>query len=150
MAIIPGRIYRRVEAALHRRDTAAALALARIREAEARATGATAQMDGERVQTSSTGDRLERSVIALAEARDAYADALSWEHVFRRADRYFEGRDEGRCAELFYRRHKSQQQVAGEMYVDRQTVRRWRDNYVVFCALVAAEYGLITMGGQDD
>lgn len=145
MAVIPGGIYRRVEAALHHRADALDAALARLREAEARATSITAPMDAERVQSSSAGDRLERGAIAVAEARDALDEAERWHDVFAALDEFFRGRDEARAAALLYGQHKTQQQAALEMHVDRQTVRRYRDAYVCHCALLAAEAGLIRM-----
>ena len=145
MAVIPGGVYRRVEAALHHRADAMENARQRLREAEARATGITMPLDAERVQTSSAGDRLERGAIAVAEARDAVEEAERWQGVFEALDEYFRGRDEARAAVLLYRQHKTQQQAALEMHVDRQTIRRYRDAYVCHCALLAAEAGLIRM-----
>ena len=101
------------------------------------------------VQTSATGDKFERGVIRLIDAGERLEAAARWEGVFRQLDRYFAGRDEARMAQLLYGEHLPQQEVAARMYVDRQTVRRWRDAYVCHAAILAAEAGLIRMGGGD-
>lgn len=148
MAVIPGRIYRRIEAALHRRRETEQLA-DEYRRALDRATAIGSGL-GERVQTSASGDKLERNVLRMVEAGDAIEEAARWEDVFLQLDGYFKGRDEARMAALLYGEHLPQQVVAARMYVDRQTVRRWRDAYVCHAALLAAEAGLIRMGGDED
>lgn len=148
MAVIPRHVYRRVEAALHKRSTAVEAAAEAQRRAEERATGIGGGGLGEKVQVSSRGDKLERDVIGLVEAGRALDQALAWERVFGKLDEYFAGRDEARAAALLYDEHLPQSVVAGRMYVDRQTVRRWRDAYVCYAALLAAEAGLIRMGGE--
>lgn len=150
MAVIPGHIYRRIEAMLHRRGTFAEHAREQLRAAEARATDISQHIDGDRVQVSGSGDRLERGALGVIAARGAVEKAEKWEAVFARCDEYFAGRDEAKAARLLYREHLNQQQVAARMYVDRQTVRRWRDAYVTYCAMLALDADLIRMGGQDE
>jgi hypothetical protein len=150
MAVIPGHIYRRIEEILHRRGSNVDAAAERLRDAEARATDISQHIDGDRVQTSGGGDRLERAAMAVIAARNALEKARGWEAVFSGCDDYFAGRDEARAARLLYGEHMTQQQVAAKMYVDRQTVRRWRDAYVTYCAMLAIEAGLIRIGGGQD
>lgn len=147
MAVIPGGLYRKIEAALHHRGETELLA-AKYRDALESAASVGGGL-GERVQTSANGDKLERGVIRLIDAGERLEAAARWEGVFRQLDRYFDGRDEARMARLLYGEHLPQQEVAARMYVDRQTVRRWRDAYVCHAAILAAEAGLIRMGGSD-
>lgn len=147
MAVIPARIYRRVEAALHHRGEAVDRADQRYRRAFERATGL-GMGSGEKVNTNGTGDRLVRDVINMIETGDMLDEAERWEQVFRKLDTMFQGRDEARAAKLLYSEHRSQEEVARMMFVERQTVRRWRDAYVCHAALLAAEAGLIRM--EDD
>lgn len=147
MAVIPARIYRRVEAALHHRGEARTKGLQRYQDAVDHATRISSGLT-ERVQSSTSGDRLERDVIRIAEASEALDAAERWEKVFRRLDVYFAGQDEAKAAQLLYIEHLPQNVVAKKMFVDRQTVRRWRDSYVCHAALLAAEAGLIRM--EDD
>lgn len=147
MAVIPRHIYRRVEAALHHRGEAVDRADQRYRRAFERATGLGVG-SGEKVVTSSTGDKLVRDVISMVEAGDVLDEAERWEQVFRKLDTMFAGRDEAKAAKLLYTEHRSQEEVARMLYVERQTVRRWRDAYVCHAALLAAEAGLIRM--EDD
>lgn len=146
MAVIPRHVYRRVEAALHRRGEAVERADQRYRRAYEHATGIGGGL-GKKVRTSGTGDRLARDVITMVEAGDVLDEAERWEKVFRRLDEYFKGREETRAAVMLYREHLPQTVVAQRMRVDRQTVRRWRDAYVCHAALLAVEEGLIVLGG---
>ena len=44
----------------------------------------------------------------------------------------------------------SKKDVAEVMHYDRQSVRRYRDNYVCYCALLAAEKNLIKVQEDED
>lgn len=45
---------------------------------------------------------------------------------------------------LLYHEHQSQADVCRDLQLDRQTVRRRTDGYIVHCALLAAAAGLIS------
>lgn len=147
MAVIPRHIYRRVEGALHRRGEALQGAAERYRQAQDRALRLEQRMD-DLPSGSSRSDRTGRGAADLSEAGDRLELAERWEQVFRRLDVMFAGRDEAKAAKLLYDEHRSQEEVARMLYVERQTVRRWRDAYVCHAALLAAEAGLIRM--EDD
>lgn len=144
MAVIPRHIYRRVEGALHRRCGAVEGAAERYRQAQEKAMRLGQRMDGA-PGGPQRSDRTGRDAADLGEAGERLETAERWEQVFRRLDAMFEGRDEAKAAKLLYDEHRSQEEVARMLYVERQTVRRWRDAYVCHAALLAAEAGLIRM-----
>lgn len=69
---------------------------------------------------------------------------------FSHLDDIFAGKPEAQIANAIYVRHVKQKDVAEVMHYDRQSVRRYRDNYVCYCALLAAEKNLIKVQEDED
>ena len=93
----------------------------------------------------STGDQVERAALAIVQAEADLCTALKWAEVFSRLDEIFAGKPEAEIAEAIYQQGQQQKAVAAAMHYDRQSVRRLRDSYVCYCALLAVERGLIKM-----
>jgi hypothetical protein len=81
-------------------------------------------------------------VIAAEETLDC---ANRWALVLTRLGEIFDGKQEKELAELLYVQKLTAQEIAKRWGVDRQTVRRLKDNYVIHAALLAAENGLVRM-----
>lgn len=100
---------------------------------------------------SGQGDGLERKAISVAEAELRLRRALAWDNVFARMDRIFPaGTREMITARMIFDKELSIAQAARIQSVDRQTVMRARDNYIVNVALVAAAAGLIRFAEEKD
>lgn len=81
----------------------------------------------------------------VIEAEERLSAAIRWSMVYARLDELFDGTPEGEVAAALYRDKLTAARIAEQRYVDRQTVRRLRDTYVVHAALLAAELGLVRM-----
>ena len=153
MASIPTGIYTQVENRLKSRWTAiekAEAALERAREKARAAGGVPVGVSGgvkRNVQS-----RVERMAILVVSAEKTLEIALKWDAVFRKMDEIFpaEKSSEGFVASLMYGNGMSQEDVCRFTHCARQTIRRRRDRYINYCALLAAHEGLIDMKGMVD
>lgn len=149
MAVIPEKIYRLVEKKLTDRHVLVVRAEMDLAEAQSAAASCSAPpMDADRVSGSGDGKRLERAVLRVLAAEKALDDAREWLDVIRLLDAAFPfpGTVEGKIANILYEQGKNQAQACLELNCDRQTVRRRKDNYVAYGALIAASKGLIEIG----
>lgn len=143
MQLIPAGVFSLVESRRRRRAHARAEARRLVEEAAASVMGSP-QLDSVGSRGTPKHDKVDRAAIRLIQARERLAEAEKWERVFEDADAHF-GLDSDvvRCARLLYDEGKMQTEAAGVMFCDRQSVRRWRDGYVIYCAFVAQGKGLI-------
>lgn len=153
MAMIPAGIYAQVENRLKSRWTAiekAEQALEKARE-KARASGGIPVGIGGGGKRNSNS-RVERMAILIVAAENVLDTAWKWDAVFRRMDEIFppDGSNEGFVASLMYGNGMSQEDVCRFTKCARQTIRRRRDRYINYCALLAAHEGLIDMKGMVD
>lgn len=149
-AMIPTEIYTQVENRLKGRWTAiqkAEQALEKAREKARAGNSAPTSSGGQRKHNSKS--RVERMAVLIVSAETALDTAWKWEEVFRRMDDIFppDSTNEGFVASLMYGNGMSQEDVCRFTHCARQTVRRRRDRYINYCALIAAEKGLINMKG---
>ncbi len=151
MGVIPTDIYIQVENRLKGRWTAIAQAEKVLEKAKAKATaGRSMQTPSGGSKTRSTRSRVERAAILIVTAEKALDTAWKWEEVFRRLDDIFppDKTNEGFVASLLYGNGMSQEDVCRFTHCARQTVRRRRDRYIGYAALLAADKGLIDMKGM--
>ena len=152
MASIPTGIYMQVENRLKSRWTAiekAEQALERAKQ-KARASGGVPVGTGGGPKKSNSKSRVERMAILVVTAEEALKTAWEWDEVFRKMDDIFppDKTNEGFVASLMYGNGMSQEDVCRFTHCARQTVRRRRDRYINYCALLAAHKGLINMKGM--
>lgn len=165
MAVIPRRVYDECEHKLYRRADLVDRASEKLMFARSKAYSVRAPMpepltpeQNRRPGVSpnaihgngSDGDRTARAAFAIIQAEAELCAALKWAEIFSRLDEIFAGKPEAAVADAIYRQHQKQKDVAGALKLDRQSVRRLRDSYVCYCALLAAEKGLIIIQGGTD
>lgn len=141
--IIPEKVYLLVETRLRRRysDKGTTERLMMARSAYYPASAPTNRLSVR--QTRST-DRMAEQVQRILDAEQDAATEAAWQTVFRRLDRkYPRTTPEGGVAWLMYHEKHTQAEVCRTLSMDRQTVRRRVDTYIVHCALLAAAAGLI-------
>lgn len=153
MASIPTGIYNQVENRLKGRWTAiekAEKSLAQARE-KARAGGGVPVGVGNGGKRSCKS-RVERMAILVVNAENTLETAWKWEEVFRKMDEIFppDSTNEGFVASLMYGNGMTQEDVCKFTHCARVTIRRRRDRYINYCALLAANAGLIDMKGMVD
>ena len=90
-------------------------------------------------------NRVQDGVLRVIAAEESLDAANRWALVLTRLGEIFEGQKEKEMAELLYGQKLTAQEIAARWGVDRQTVRRIKDNYVIRAALLAAEHGLVRM-----
>jgi len=149
------RAYRICEAKLRRRLELVPLAAEELRDAREWAHAVKGQAFDAAGGGRGTpgGDGIERRAISVTEAEERLRSALRWDEVMRRLERlYPAGTREGRAAWLLYGWKTGSpltlERTARLMGVSVVTVRRYRDTYLIACALLAAEAGLIRI--QED
>ena len=146
MTIIPEKIYRLVEKRLRQRGKMVAKAEEALRRAEARATDVSAPTGG-RIgpKGGKPGSRTERGALTILRAEKKLEKAQKWEAVFRKMDGIYPPDDtnEGYVASMIYGNGMSQADLARFSGCSRQTVKLRQDRYVIRCAFLAAQAGLI-------
>ena len=146
MAAIPRALYAYIEKKLyeqpHRAVCDAAEALIERKE---QATGVKSPDVGGGGRSGGVSNRVQDGVMRMIEAERELETATLWASVFTRLDEIFEDRPERDVARMLYREKLPLREIACRRGVDRQTVVRLRDGYVIRAALLAAERGLIRM-----
>ena len=147
MAVIPDGLYKQCDARLRERWTAISRAQERLNEAKARAyTVSAAPTDSGGGHGGGTGDALERKAISVQEAEEQLRQALAWDDVFWRLDRIFPpGTREGEAARYLYTNGLNAADSARAMGISWKTIWDLRNNYIINCALLAVQEGLVTM-----
>ena len=153
MAMLPAGIYAQVENRLKSRWTAiekAEQALEKARDKARAGGGVPVGVSGGGKRNSNS--RVERMAILIVAAENVLDTAWKWDAVFRKMDEIFppDGSNEGFVASLMYGNGMSQEDVCRFTHCARQTIRRRRDRYINYCALIAAHEGLIDMKGMVD
>lgn len=147
MDLIPAEAFQAVERRRRKRRQAQAEARALLAQAAARVMGSPAL---DKVGSAGTPrhDKVDLAAIRLMDAEARLDTAMRWEDAFEETDAHF-GADSDvvKCAGLLYDQDKRMTEAADVMFCDRQTVRRLRDGYVIYCAFVAQGMGLL--GGEE-
>lgn len=150
MPVIPRGIYRQAEWHLHnvRRCLAAMARHGAVSPAQ-REMIESSQLPGGIVEITGIrgghSDRTGKAGMALAAGWEKQGLYERWLGCIERTERHFAGMPESDMARRYYGQHVTVLAVAEAMYVDRQTVNRYRDRYVTFLALAAACEGLIDL-----
>ena len=139
MAVIPRSIYREVEWHLH---NVPRLIMEAVDEEPDRLPGGIVMVAGSKGRIS---DRTGDTALRRVEKAKKTAELEQWMACIEATRKHFDGRVEGDMAGRYYGMNKTVLAVADEMYVDKQTVNRYRDRYVAYLALLAACKGLIRM-----
>lgn len=149
--VIPDSIYAECEKWLRGREGLIEQAQRRLERArEAAYAARAAAMDKNGGRGSQDGSGLERMALRVAEAEEQLRRALSWDDVFVRLDRMLPVESmAGKVGRYLYQRGMTQKYIADLLGCDRQTVRRYQDDYVVRCALLAVQAGLITIAEDE-
>lgn len=143
MDLIPAEAFRLVESRRRRRAHAQAEARQLLEEAAGQVMGSPV-LDSVGSRGTPKHDKVDRVAIRLMDAEARLETAERWEEVFRETDEHFgAGSDVVKCAGMLYDKGLRMTEAAAVMFCDRQTVRRLRDGYVIYCAFVAQGKGLI-------
>lgn len=145
MAIIPTEIYNAVENMIRKRDSYFRDVQEALMKARAKAFDISAPSGaGGSGKYRSGKSRVERAAIQLAKVEEEYAAAIKWMDIFKQLDESFpQDTSVGFTVSLLYGNGMSQEDVCRFTGSNRQTVRRNRDKYIVFAALLAVQAGLI-------
>ena len=142
---IPGNVYRHVEHRLRHREAILRRALQELAQAEGDA-GAIRSPGAESVGGgNSSSDRVCSAAIRIAEARSKVEKAKVWLRVYRWTMDVFAGTDAGRAMKLIFEKSVCQAEAARQLNCDRQTVRRYKDDFVIRASFLAVSWGLIRM-----
>lgn len=143
---IPRRLYAHIELRLHERDyTEVAKACQCVISSRGDAMNLKSPSLNGGGHSGAISDRVQDGVERVMAAEERLSRALRWQAVFARLDEAFAGTEEALIAQMIYRDKVQVQQIARLLNRDRQTITRYRDNYVTHAALLAAEAGLIRM-----
>ncbi|MGI6634203.1 MAG: hypothetical protein ACOX7B_03405 [Christensenellales bacterium] len=140
MAVIPRSIYRVVEWHLH--NVPRLVSAAREDELSSLLPSGMPVITGGKGRHS---DRTADAGIRLATDAGRMAQWQRWMDCINATRRHFEGGAEQDMAGRYYGQNTTVLSVAEAMFVDKQTVNRYRDRYVAYLALAAACEGLIDM-----
>lgn len=145
---IPGNVYRYVETRIRHRSAYLARALESLSEAEQDA-GAIGSPGAEKVGSGGGGsDRVSAAALRISDARDRVVKCQAWIRVYQLTMEAFQGTDAFRCVRLIFDRAASQAEAARAISRDRQTVRRYKDEFVIRAAFLAVSMGLIRMSTE--
>lgn len=147
MAAIPRKLYAYIEKKLYEQpfqtvSDAAEVLISRREEAFGVKSPSSETAGG---HSGGVSNRVQDGVLRVMAAEETLHTASRWAFVYARLGEIFDGTDEGEIARLLYVEELTAQEIAKSRGVDRQTVRRLRDNYVIRAALLAAENGLVRM-----
>ena len=146
---IPASVYRKTEYMLRHRRALQKKAAEILREAEHQAYDARGPSLDRIGSGGGTADRLEQGAIRVLEARDKAGRTLLWDKAVQMTAEIYRGTDAGRCARMLFDGGISMAECAKKFGCDRQTVRRWKDMFVIRCAFFAAQYGLVRIDKEE-
>ena len=142
---IPGNVYRHVEHHIRHRNTVLRRALLALAQAEGDA-GAIRSPGAESVGGGNgSSDRVCSAAIRIAEARTRVTRAQTWLKIYRQTMDAFAGTDAGRAVRHLFDKGISQAEAARILSCDRQTIRRYKDDFIIRAAFLAVGCGLIKM-----
>lgn len=143
---LPRALYARIERELRADHRQAVMdaeeELARCRED---AHGLKSPALDESGKTIRPANRVQDGALRVIQAEQRLDTRKSWADVARALDAAFTGTKTGEVARLLYTDGRRPAEISALLGVDRQTVRKRRDDYVIRAALLAAERGLIRM-----
>lgn len=143
MATIPKALYARIERRLCQ-DGEAAIRQAREALADARAQAyAIASPQGGTAHGGGHGDPVQASAMRIIAAERALDTELRWNDLRTRLADLLPTARTAQTAQMIYRKRMSSAETARRLGVDRQTIRRDRDDAVFRASVLAAEMGLI-------
>ena len=147
MSVIPEIAYETVEKKLRQRGKMlkkAEDAVARARERATDISAPSGDVTGNG-KGGAGGSRVERGALAVFRAEKRLEYVMKWEAVFRKMDEIYPAEDsnEGFVASMIYGNGMSQADLARFTGCSRQTIRVRQDRYVIRCAFLAAQAGLI-------
>ena len=145
---IPGNVYRTVEHRMRHRSGILRRALQLLNQAEHDA-GAIHSPGANRTGGGSGGisDRTSDAAMKLAEARARVTRAQDWIRVYKWTLDVFRSTEVWDAVRLMFDKGCSQAETARRINRDRQTVRRYKDEFVIRAAFLAVSWGLIRMTG---
>ena len=146
MSVIPEAAYEAVEKKLRQRDKLIRKAEEAVARARVRATDISAPSGNVSGSKGGTpGSRVERGAMNVIRAEKRLENARKWEAVFLKMDEIFpvEDSNEGFVASMIYGNGMSQADLARFTGCSRQTIKMRQDRYVIRCAFLAAQAGLI-------
>ena len=144
MGMIPESVYQTITRKLRGRDKLKERAEARLMRARMKAGISSSGNESGSGSTGHISDRTGQAAVAIVTAERQLQKTMKWLHVFETVDQVYPmDSNEGHAAYLIFRNHKTQQDVCRMVGCTRSTVRRWIDNYILRCALIAIAEGLI-------
>lgn len=148
---IPGNVYRTVEHHVRHRKRILQAALQALSAAEDDA-GAIRSPGAGNCGGSGGGvsDRVGDAAIRIAEARAKVTRAQLWISVYRWTMDAFAGTDAERAVRYLFDKGINQAETARKLNCDRQTVRRYKDDFLLRAAFMGVSMGLIRLnnGGR--
>jgi len=142
--MIPESVYQTITRKLRGRDKLKERAEARLMRARMKAGISSSGNESGSGSTGHISDRTGQAAVAIVTAERQLQKTMKWLHVFETVDQVYPmDSNEGHAAYLIFRNHKTQQDVCRMVGCTRSTVRRWIDNYILRCALIAIAEGLI-------
>ena len=148
---IPRALYTRIERELHAQPIRAAMAAEealRQRMEDAHGLKSPA-LDGAVGKPRGPSDRVQDGALSVLDAERLLEVRRKWADVAMRLDEAFAGTETQTVATMLYTEGIRASEIAAMIGMDRQTVKRRRDEYVTRAALLAAERGLIRMSDYD-
>ena len=96
---------------------------------------------------SEPGDRTAKAGLMLLEKGQALSKAEKWLACIRDTRENFKGGLTAQIADAYYGKNVTVLQVAEALNYEKQTINRYRDKFVTYLALLAANRGLIDVEG---
>ena len=146
MSVIPEIAYETVERKLRQRGKQIRKAQEAVARARAKATDISAPSGiSGGGKGGLPGSRVERGAMNIVRAEKRLENLLKWEEIFLAMDRIYPAEDsnEGFVASMIYGNGMSQADLARFTGCSRQTIKMRQDRYVIRCAFMAAQAGLI-------
>ena len=145
MNVIPEEVYKLIELKLRKRDRMIRKAEEAVIRAREKATDTSAPIEGNGGGKShNAGSRVERGALNVTRAEKRLEKVMKWEKVFKQMDKIYPAEtNEGYVVSMIYGNGMSQAELARASGCDRQTVRMRQDRYIIRCAFMAAQAGLI-------
>ena len=144
MGMIPESVYQTITRKLRGRDKMKERAEARLMRARMKAGISSSGNESGSGSGGHISDRTGQAAVAIVTAERNLQKVMQWLRVFETVDAIYPPEsNEGHAAYLIFRKFKTQQDVCRMTGCTRSTVRRWIDNYIFRCALIATAEGLI-------
>lgn len=153
MAVLPKRIKKRVEWQLRSNGEALYDARQQLRQALDDADTMVGGFPTDPGMPRSSGARSDpaaRRALSVIEAEEKLAKAQAWCEIITDTYACFAGTQVAVMALHFFSEEITMKDLSDHMRVDVQTISEWRERFVCTCALIAAERGVLQVGGLVD